>query len=147
MNYKIRKLKEEDIPVVIKQEDEIFHEYDDMLEINMEINPFMYYFVLEIDSQIAGFIGLSIIDNAEIHKFYVIPEYRRMGFGEMLLKFVIDLCSMSHILNLTLEVRKSNLPALNLYKKLQFKIVAERESYYRDGEDAYLMLKEFEVKG
>ena len=44
--------------------------------------------------------------------------------------------------NITLEVRVSNVVAINLYKSVGFNIVATRKKYYENGEDAYLMLKE-----
>ena len=45
--------------------------------------------------------------------------------------------------NITLEVRVSNKVAINLYKSCGFNVVATRKRYYENGEDAYLMLKEF----
>ena len=42
--------------------------------------------------------------------------------------------------SLFLEVRVSNTPAINLYKKFGFKIVRRIPYYYRDGEDAYVMV-------
>ena len=40
----------------------------------------------------------------------------------------------------TLEVRKSNLVAINLYQKLGFEIVGTRKKYYSDNrEDALIM--------
>lgn len=44
-----------------------------------------------------------------------------------------------------LEVRRSNIPAINLYQKLQFESVAERKDYYRHSsgiiEDALIFRK------
>jgi ribosomal-protein-alanine N-acetyltransferase len=42
---------------------------------------------------------------------------------------------------LQLMVRKSNLPALHLYRKLNYTIVETWPRYYEDGEDAYVMEK------
>jgi ribosomal protein S18 acetylase RimI-like enzyme len=41
-----------------------------------------------------------------------------------------------------LFVRIKNEPAILFYQKLGFKILKESESYYPDGENAYLMEKE-----
>jgi ribosomal-protein-alanine N-acetyltransferase len=40
-----------------------------------------------------------------------------------------------------LEVRVSNKEAISLYKKLGFEEVRIVKEYYRDGEDAYVMVK------
>ncbi|MDQ3909134.1 MAG: ribosomal-protein-alanine acetyltransferase, partial [Thermoproteota archaeon] len=41
-----------------------------------------------------------------------------------------------------LEVRVSNTSAIKMYQKLRFEIKSRLRSYYRDGEDAYLMALE-----
>ena len=43
----------------------------------------------------------------------------------------------------TLDVRKSNLRAINVYNKLGFKEIYVRKAYYNDGEDDIVMKKEF----
>ena len=48
---------------------------------------------------------------------------------------------------LRLEVRVSNEPAINLYRKLGFRIVERVPGYYPDGEDAYVMVKPVQGKG
>jgi ribosomal-protein-alanine N-acetyltransferase len=40
-----------------------------------------------------------------------------------------------------LEVRVTNTPAVNLYKKLGFPVTRTIKGYYADGEDAYVMTK------
>ena len=50
---------------------------------------------------------------------------------------------LAECVNITLEVRVSNTVAINLYKSCGFEIAATRKRYYENGEDAYLMLKEF----
>ena len=42
-----------------------------------------------------------------------------------------------------LEVRVSNTQAVRMYQRLGFQIKSRLRSYYRDGEDAYLMALEF----
>jgi len=43
-----------------------------------------------------------------------------------------------------LEVRVSNTPAINLYRKLGFETAGRIVGYYLDGEDAYLMARRVE---
>ena len=41
----------------------------------------------------------------------------------------------------TLEVRKSNIAAQELYKKYNYELVTTKRNYYEDGEDALYMVK------
>jgi [ribosomal protein S18]-alanine N-acetyltransferase len=66
------------------------------------------------------------------------PDYQRRGLGERLLRAVE---ARSALPRLQLMVRVSNLPALHLYRKLDYAIVETWPRFYADGEDAYLMEK------
>ena len=52
-------------------------------------------------------------------------------------------CAEIELKTLFLEVRESNMPAINLYQKYGFTQVGKRPKYYRDGETALVMKKEF----
>ena len=68
------------------------------------------------------------------------PNYRRRGYGEALLKRVIDDCYTEMIKYITLEVRVSNTPAINLYTKYGFSSFGTRKGYYQNNnEDALIM--------
>ena len=66
------------------------------------------------------------------------PDYQRRGIGERLMR---EVEARSALPRLQLMVRKSNLPALHLYRKLNYAIVETWPRYYEDGEDAYVMEK------
>ncbi len=68
------------------------------------------------------------------------PDYQRRGIGERLMREV-EARSPRDVPRLQLMVRKSNLPALRLYHKLNYAIVETWPRYYEDGEDAYVMEK------
>ncbi len=71
----------------------------------------------------------------------VLREYRRMGIGSALLKATIDEAVLDgNIASIYLEVRVSNEPAIRLYRKFGFREVRVIRGYYRDGEDAYVMV-------
>ena len=57
------------------------------------------------------------------------------------MSFLISIAIDRHVINITLEVRKSNEIARNLYKKFGFREVAIRKFYYGD-EDGILMEKQ-----
>ena len=148
MRYLIRMMEKKDIDAVVEGEKKIFNTslgYDYLLS-EIEINPFSQYLVLEIDGKVHGYIGLWIADNMQIINFYVDKEYQNMGFGSMIMDFVIKICETSHITSLTLEVRESNIRAQRLYEKYGLKAVAVRKNYYDNGENALLMERKFEVE-
>lgn len=144
MRYIIRPMEIKDIDVVCKGEEEIFGETlgADMFYSELNLNPYAYYFVLEINKKVAGYIGTWIEgDRGEIVNFYVLGKYQGMGFGEMLIDFYLDLAKMSGVNSISLEVRESNEKAINLYNKKGFKFSHRREKYYKDLEDALVLVK------
>lgn len=69
----------------------------------------------------------------------VLPGHRGMGIGTMLM--CSSICRLRGIVNsIVLEVRVSNEVAINLYRKLGFRIHHRIPGYYSDGEDAYFMV-------
>ena len=78
-----------------------------------------------------------VIDYAEILNIATLPEYRKKGFAEELLKYWLN---FEHIKNIKiiLEVRAKNIPAQNLYKKFGFHQIHIRKNYYKD-DDALVM--------
>jgi len=78
----------------------------------------------------------------EIHllNLAVHPAARRQGLGWELLQQVVTDARKEHAEFVALEVRASNLAAKTLYQRAGFHSVGVRRRYYRDGEDAELML-------
>ena len=145
MKYNIRPMEIEDISSIIKLEEDIFKEslgYD-MLYSELKLNPYAYYFILEIDDEIKGYIGTWIEEeHSEIINFLVDKEYQHQGYGSIMLDFVINLVKMSKVPNISLEVRSSNENAIKLYNKFGFKYSHTRKEYYSNKEDALVMILE-----
>lgn len=145
MKYNLREMTINDVDDVVKAEEEVFGESlgSDLLYSELKINPFAYYFVLEIDGSFGGYIGLWIEEeHSEILNFLILEKYRNMGFGSMVLEFVIDLVASVNVNNISLEVRESNKTAQKLYEKYGFVYSHTRKNYYKNGEDALLLVKE-----
>lgn len=145
MKYLIREMTPSDIDDVIVGEESVFGESlgFDLLYTELKLNPYAFYFVLEIDKEVKGYIGTWIEgERGEIVNFYVDKEYQGMGFGQMLLSFYLELAKMSGVKNVSLEVRASNNVAISLYEKNGFKFSHKREKYYKNGEDALVLIKE-----
>ena len=90
---------------------------------------------------VVGFNSFWLMANeAHIISIAVRNKYRRMGIGEALLIFSIDLAIKLEASVITLEVRASNEVAQALYRKYGLYVVGKRIRYYSDnGEDALLM--------
>lgn len=152
MNYQLREMKVEDIETIVKGEEKVFgHSLGyDLIYSDLALNPYALYVVLEIEDKIHGYVGMWITDNLEIINLYVDEEYQGMGFGSILMEFVIDICEQSNISNLSLEVRSSNIKAINLYEKYGLTKSHIRKNYYvnenKETEDAIVMVRAFEVK-
>jgi len=102
-------------------------------------NSFSEKFVLEVDGKIAGYVVLWVIrDEATVMTFAVSKEYRGKGYGKLLLNESLKKLK-GRVRKVLLDVRKSNLKAIRLYKNLGFKVVKERRGYYSDGENALMM--------
>jgi ribosomal-protein-alanine N-acetyltransferase len=105
-------------------------------------NKIAHYFVAVMNNKIVGYIGFwHMFQEVQITSIAVHPDYRRLGIGEALLDYIIDICEKNNVKEIILEVRISNTIAQNLYFKKGFKKIGVRKWYYRDGEDALVMVK------
>ena len=95
------------------------------------------HFILE-DESFIGYISIWHDENkAQIES--IIVNVKNNGYGQKLLKYALDYLNGYVI---TLEVRKSNSIAIHVYEKFGFKTVTIRKNYYKNNEDALLMLRE-----
>ena len=94
-----------------------------------------------LDDEIIGFVSLrEIFERGEITNLAVKSSHQSKGYGRKLLRFALDTMSNDGMETAFLEVRVSNLKALELYKSEGFIIMRKRKSYYSDNyEDAYEM--------
>lgn len=103
-------------------------------------NPMAKYFVAVHENKVIGFAGMWIIaGEADVTNIAVHPDYRKKSAGMLVTKSLLDYCRSNSISSITLEVRASNTPAINLYKKLGFQEEGVRRKFYSDGEDALIM--------
>ena len=105
------------------------------------LNPFLRRLEYVSDGSIIGYLEYSLIyDRIEIDNLYVEIDCRNQGIGTKLMSYLVSDAISLRVVNITLEVRVSNMTAINLYKKFGFREVAIRKYYYGD-EDAILMEK------
>ncbi|MBC7120369.1 MAG: ribosomal protein S18-alanine N-acetyltransferase [Candidatus Methanosuratus sp.] len=113
------------------------------------------FLVAQVGEKVVGYnmcrieFGISNIKREFAKKGHVISiavleSYRGAGIGRKLMEEGMKNVRESGASEMYLEVRQSNLPAIQLYRKLGFRAVRVLEGYYRDGEDAYLMVANLE---
>ena len=106
-------------------------------------NEYTKEYVFVKDKQIYGFIIYEYIyDRIELDYIYVNPNERKKGIASVLMEYMIQFAIRVHVKNITLEVNVNNIEAVSLYKKYNFEVCAIRKHYY-DGEDGYLMIREW----
>lgn len=107
-----------------------------------EKNNGVSFYVIENDDVVIGYIGrYYFFQEAEVLNFVVDESYQRQGYGQKLFDKMVE--DMKDVKKITLEVRASNIKGINFYTKNGFKQVGVRKKYYKNGEDALLLLKEF----
>ena len=82
--------------------------------------------------------ALDFGDNIDLLSIFVAEEKRNNYIATKLLMYLINNYCYHEGKTITLEVSCLNIPAYNLYKKLNFKVVGKRSKYYGT-EDAYIM--------
>ena len=97
------------------------------------------------EGNILGYAGLhAVMDEGYMDNIAVREDYRGNGIADDLLDVFIRF-GQEHLAFLTLEVRPSNDPAIQLYYKHGFVQVGRRKDYYQDPkEDAIIMTLEFD---
>ena len=104
-------------------------------------NKLSTYIVCLEDSKVLGFAGSWLIaSEGQITNIAVHPNSRGKGIGKYLMEKLIFVLKDKGCTDITLEVRKSNIIAQNLYKSLGFKEEGIRKNFYEDNkEDAIIM--------
>ena len=96
-----------------------------------------------LNDVLVGVITLSLsIDDADIEGIVTKKEFRNKGVASLLFDSAKDILSEKGIQKILLEVRESNTPAINFYKKKGFNLVSVRRRYYSDDENALIFIKE-----
>jgi [ribosomal protein S18]-alanine N-acetyltransferase len=87
-----------------------------------------------------GFVLLwHIADEIHLLNLATHTAYRRRGLARALLEHVLEEARTAAVRHVLLEVRRSNLSAIALYRGFGFRAVAIRDRYYADDEDAIEM--------
>lgn len=96
------------------------------------------------DDLVGYMVFQEIEDEIELHNIGVRQDRQGQGIGSLLMQELMKRANQSHVQQIYLLVRASNLSAIRLYAKFAFKKVGYRRSYYSDNqEDALVMRSSF----
>lgn len=100
------------------------------------------YYVLVSEDRVEGYAGLwRVIDEGQITNIALRKDCRGKGYGELLLRILMEAAWGKKCTSIFLEVRVSNTAAIKLYRKLGYQVVSIRKQYYsKPVEDAYIMV-------
>jgi ribosomal-protein-alanine N-acetyltransferase len=146
MTMRVREAAKRDLPRILEIEGLCFAQPWSLDSFKRELLlPFSRILVaVEDDSgngdEPAGFLCRWLVaDECHILNVAVHPELRRLGVATLLMQKAITEAKAKRSQFVTLEVRRSNLAARRLYRKLGFEEHRLRRNYYGPGEDAIVM--------
>ncbi len=152
LNFTLRNFKPQDLDAVIHINLTCLPEnYTPSFYMSHYENFPKAFYVAEANGRIIGYVmsrverglsnhkPISVVKKGHIISIAVLPEYRRKGVGRSLMINSLKGLKSYNAEECYLEVRVSNIPAINLYRTLNFEIIRIIKGYYLNGEDAYLM--------
>lgn len=125
---------------------DLYRRFPETFIVAEENGEIVGYIMCRIEIGLSDFGFSGLIKKGHIVSIAVMPQHRQKGIGQALITNALIGMRSYGAKQCFLEVRITNDPAINLYKKLGFKITRTIHGYYADGEDAYVMSKEISQK-
>lgn len=137
-----------EIPEVAKLEEKCFSSpWSEKALAESLQNESSYFVCAKSGEKVAGYSGMYYIcDEGYVFNIAVDENFRKMKIGTNLLKHLTDFSKSKNLKFLSLEVRQSNIAAINLYEKLGFKNLGIRKNFYEfPKEHAVIMTLYFDL--
>jgi len=158
----LRKMTQEDVPMVMEIEEAVCEFpwsasiYSDCIRVGYSC------FVLARESQQKPEVGQGTFDQeilgygllsvaageAHVLNICIKPNAQHQGLGYRMMQHLIQAAKDLNAYRIYLEVRMSNIHAIELYKKLEFAQIGERKDYYPSAngrEDAIVFAKPLDI--
>jgi len=104
-------------------------------------NPASRCWVAELEKRVVGIVvAWLIVDEIHIATIATHPDYRQQGIGSMLLLHTLHAAKEEGALSSFLEVRESNVAALEMYHNFGYIKGGRREGYYKDNNEAAILM-------
>lgn len=98
-------------------------------------------YVMRSDGAVVGYCACWVIfDELHINSLAIDPDRRRQGLASRLLRAVQRDAVAAGATKATLEVRRSNKPAIELYERLGYAVEGIRKDYYEQPREDALIL-------
>ena len=133
MDYIIRNAVAEDIPYIAVLENACFSlpHNEEQLFSCLDCSKHVFAVACDPQQRILGYAEMGyVLDEGYISNVAVDVEYRRQGIASELMQCMIDRATELKLSFISLEVRESNTPAINLYESLNFEKIAVQKNYY-----------------
>lgn len=143
-DFSLREATADDLPRLVEIEDRVhvapWTEAHFEEELAKPYSETLLYTDDETDEVIVGYVVFWLMfDECQILNVAVDLPFRRRGFAQRLIGKALQMALQKNIRRIFLNVRKSNIEAIQLYQGLKFGITHVRKGFYSDGEDAYEM--------
>jgi ribosomal-protein-alanine N-acetyltransferase len=154
--FTLRKFEPDDLKQVVSINERCLPEnYPDQFFMGLHYHAPDAFYVAQNDGEIIGYImcrverGISGFGRMPVKKGHIVSvavlgTMRNKGVGTALVNAGMEGMMGYGASEFFLEVRKTNEEAIAVYEKLGYTVRRVLRGYYRDGEDAYLMVKKVE---
>ncbi|WP_428095525.1 ribosomal protein S18-alanine N-acetyltransferase [Candidatus Thioglobus sp.] len=103
-------------------------------------NPSIKIQLILLNGQIKGYLLTQLsIEFIDILNICIDPEFQQQGLGKKLLDDLLEQQEKTVVKSIFLEVRVSNVVAINFYQNYGFKLLDTRKKYYSNLEDAKIL--------
>lgn len=127
---KIRTLQAQDFSVIYAIEQEQQYPWSKTILLDCFKQGYENYVIL-LNEKIIGFVlEKNTGDDCEIMNIAIAKAQQRKGYGELLLRHIMDAAVKNKKQKIFLEVRAGNFAAQTLYKKMGFTEIHIRKDYY-----------------
>jgi ribosomal-protein-alanine N-acetyltransferase len=120
---------------------DLYQRYPETFIVAEENGEIVGYIMCRIETGTPSFRLLGITRKGHVISIAVLPGHQREGIGHALMQEAMEAMVNHKAKECYLEVRTTNVPAVNLYRKMEFEVARAIRGYYADGEDAYLMAR------
>jgi len=143
-SYSLRPATSDDIGAVLDVEKRVhvapWGEDNFRFELTKPYSQFLVMTDDETDEKVAGYIIYWVLfEECQILNVVVDTPFRGLGVAKKMIRQAAQTAMQKGIKKISLEVRKSNAAAIQLYQGQRFVITQVRRNFYSNGEDAYQM--------